>query len=981
MDDALDKQGCLVLFELSGGCFPFATVLQACGAARLEALYFCADSSAELLIAATNFPSSTFLGRLEDISGEVLEGHVKSHPQSSFIVACALRSMSQSDFGGALRLVQILECLAPGRTSFVLGEMSPIRMTAPDSLRSHVFALQSAGACPFSSLSWWCMSSPPSWHCKTVWSEDSFGCPCVQPMQMSVSFHDCLCQGWEPVDCSIQKQPAMPWDHLQSNAVVVCSRTSRSRGLVAQEWEAVLGFSASHTAALLQSETKQCIDRKGVEAGRIRALLHAVPACIVKLVLQPFCASCGFEIIDASPSPQCLLCPQTDVAQPCGDVLEDLRAACPYLQDRALRNMPFQKFVGPDWADMHSHQAARLASCVQHKDDGFAVSQRRLLPYGLPPEVHVLLAEAVSSPFEAEVSLGDDLDFAVRTVVAEGTNIRAWRQRQWRHLCQHLRKVQPLTKLLEARRSPSSHRVSAHLSPGYLEALWCSIRWPDSQVATALCEGAEIVGELPTFGMYRKTEHTSPSMSCFSQDDNERWLQEVLQRKPPPPEEAQVVWNKSEAERQLGILEGWMQPKDLHKRFGQYQWRPMVRFTVWQPNHGAYRCIDNAKSSEHNLCTSAEERIHTTSVDMGLAICQRFRKLLQTPLEQSCALQSATKDMKRAYRQVPVHTKHLCFSVIAIWHPKQHKWVFGILHGLAFGLLAAVVQFNRFPALIVALARRWLAVPVINFFDDFNITEPAFAKASGSVYFDKLVSLLGWLFDVEKDRPASPIARFLGGLETYGPDEVALQPLPEREHAIKNQLTQAIHSQKLSPSDARTLSGKLTHLACFFLGRIGRGQTRALICQGQGATSHVSFHLHQSLQFYLWLLQAKPYRVVPLSTSHMRRRTIYTDASCETRPPLLRPVVQVSWLTLDTASSVAVGGFTVVPDQVLQSFQERSTYIAQGEAFGPLLALHFHAGVLACSHNILFIDNLGVLSALISGPALQILALSFMLSI
>ena len=631
--------------------------------------------------------------------------------------------------------------------------------------------------------------------------------------------------------------------------------------------------------------------------------------------------------------------------------------------------MPAQEFEGPDWADMRSHQAARLASCVQHKDDGFAVSQRRLLPYGLPPEVHAMLAEAVSSPFEAEVPLGDDLDFAIRTVVAEGTNIRAWRQRQWRHLCQHLRKIQPLTESLEARRSASSQRVSAHLSPGYLEALRYSIRWPDTQVATALCEGAEIVGELPTFGIYRKTEHSTPSMSCFSQDDNERWLQEVLQRKPPPPEEAQVVWNKSEAERQLGILEGWMQPEDLRKRFGQYQWRPMVRKAVWQPNHGAYRCIDNAKSSEHNLCTSAEERIHTTSVDMGISICQRFRKLLQKPLEQSCALQSATKDMKRAYRQVPVHTKHLCFSVIAIWHPKQHKWVFGILHGLAFGLLAAVVQFNRFPALIVALARRWLAVPVINFFDDFKITEPAFAKASGGVYFDKLVSLLGWLFDSEKHRPFSPIARFLGGLETYRPDEVALQPLPEREHAIQSQLIQAIQSQKLSPSDARALSGKLVHFACFFLGRIGRGQTHALICQGQGTTSRVSFHLTLSLQFYLWLLRAKPYRNVPLSTSHMHRRTVYTDASCETCPPLVRPVVQVSWLILDTAGSIAVGGFTVVPDHVLQSFQERSTYIAQGEAFGPLLAVHFHADVLACSHNIFFIDNLGVLSALISGRA------------
>ena len=293
-----------------------------------------------------------------------------------------------------------------------------------------------------------------------------------------------------------------------------------------------------------------------------------------------------------------------------------------------------------------------------------------------------------------------------------------------------------------------------------------------------------------------------------------------------------------------------MQPEDLHRRFGQYQCRATVRSAVWQPSLGAYRCIDNAKSSEHNLCTSAEEGIHTTSVDMGIAICQRFRKLLQVAVEQSCALQSAAKDMKRAYRQVPVHTKHLCFSVIALWHPKQHKWVFGILHGLAFGLLSAVVQFNRYPALIVALARRWLAIPVINFFVDFKITEPAFAKASGGLYFDKLRSLLGWLFDSDKDRPFSTVAIFSGGLETYKPDEVALQPLPERELAVQSLLTEAIQSERLSPSDARALSGKLTHLGCFFLGRICRGQTHALACQGQGVTSHASFRVIQSAQFY-----------------------------------------------------------------------------------------------------------------------------------
>ena len=45
------------------------------------------------------------------------------------------------------------------------------------------------------------------------------------------------------------------------------------------------------------------------------------------------------------------------------------------------------------------------------------------------------------------------------------------------------------------------------------------------------------------------------------------------------------------------------------------------------------------------------------------------------------------------------------------------------------------------------------------------------------------------------------------------------------------------------------------------------------------------------------------------------------------------------------------------------------TYIAEGDAFGPLLCLHNHSEVLAHAHLVLFIDNLGVLSGLIKGSS------------
>ena len=647
-----------------------------------------------------------------------------------------------------------------------------------------------------------------------------------------------------------------------------------------------------------------------------------------------------------------------------------MKEACPYLQERRNLGLDCEMPLGPDWANMHAYQAARLVAGVQQRSDGFAVSRRKLVPYDLTPDLHALLAEANDSTLASHVQLADDLDFAIRTIVSCGSDIRAWRQRQWRVLLAHLRRLRPLATIFSKMRTVSARRVSGHLAPAYLCGVCHSISWPDMAAAMDLCKGVQIVGSLPTFGIYRSVPaETSDPTASSAHKSNRQWLDELMLRKPPTAEEAAMVFEKSEKERQLGILEGWFSAEDLHKRFGRYQWRHMIRFATWQENHAAFRCIDNAKSSEHNLRTAAEERIHTTSVDMGLAICQRFRRLLDMPLKGRLSLQSPTKDMKRAYRQIPAREEDLRFSVISLWHPCLKKWVFGVLHGLALGLLAAVLQFNRYPAALVAVARRWLAIAIINFFDDFKITEPSFAAGSGGLYFDKLVSELGWLFDVDKDKPFRWVAAFLGGLETYLPDCVKLQPTPQREEVVIGMLRQAISEQKLKPRDALRLSGKLIHLAFFLTGRVGRGQTHALEAHGLGVSASLPRSVLRCLQFHLALLELKPYRQVSLIPNDLPQRYIYTDASCESCPPLRLPVVQVAWIVLGTVNGVAEAGFTVLPDAVIQSFEERSTYIAQGEAFGPLLGVHFHSQVLGRSHNIFFIDNLGVLSALVVGRA------------
>ena len=421
-----------------------------------------------------------------------------------------------------------------------------------------------------------------------------------------------------------------------------------------------------------------------------------------------------------------------------------------FVVDRASRGLPVDRALGPDLPDQYAHTMLVAAGGIQAKSIGPVVGRAGALPSGLPPLQHAIHAEALTSPLASLPPLAEDLDFAIRTIVAEGTGIGKWRQKQWRRLRKLLKSTECLATSLDAQRGASSRRVAPHINLAALECYRYISLWPDARLATTMCSGAEIIGWIPEAGIYREATVEAALSEDELQESNESWIRSLLLSRPPSPDVAKVIFDKSEKERQLEILEGWYTKDEMDEKFGVGQWRPMMRFATWQENQQTYRVIDDAKKGGHNAATSATSRIHTTSAEVGFAVVRRFRNLHGKPLSGDLGLQIATKDMKRAFRQIPVAKEHLAFSTVLVYNIEQKAWRFGVLHGMAFGLSSAVLQFNRFPAAIVAVARRWLAIPAINFFDDFKLTEPRYAQGSGAKYFDKLVRSMGWLFDEEK---------------------------------------------------------------------------------------------------------------------------------------------------------------------------------------------------------------------------------------
>ena len=78
------------------------------------------------------------------------------------------------------------------------------------------------------------------------------------------------------------------------------------------------------------------------------------------------------------------------------------------------------------------------------------------------------------------------------------------------------------------------------------------------------------------------------------------------------------------------VVDGGPDPK-FYSRWGHGQWRPLVRVAVWQEGAQKYRIIDNGRAGGHNHTLSTDERIHTASVESGVAKMRRLRRHVGPP--------------------------------------------------------------------------------------------------------------------------------------------------------------------------------------------------------------------------------------------------------------------------------------------------------------------------------------------------------------
>ena len=386
-----------------------------------------------------------------------------------------------------------------------------------------------------------------------------------------------------------------------------------------------------------------------------------------------------------------------------------------------------------------------------------------VLPPGLGKRGHVAAAADLPSPFQAQDWPELDVCFVVDAICRWRATLPAYAAKL-RHVLQTVSTaLAPLEEVLTRWRVASAARVASSKQPGFVALMTLLLRWPDRSQANCLIRGYPIVGEIEPTGVFRSVEPKSvPSLEEWLADASEVVDRLMHSR---PPKHVQDILEQTEAEQAKGFCSRFYTRDAMDQMFGVGQWRPLERFQITQADNKK-RMIDNARKTAHNSHTAMAETIFTVSVDFVSAVAAMLGRRLPPPASSLGALdwlrlRLGTDDLPDAYRGLPVHPDHQAFSVVAIYVPDR-GWRFTLLWGLAFGLESAVVSFNRFPQLGMAIARRCCLALTAAYFDDMLAMETIADHNLSQLGLRLVCKLLGASPQVDKSFSPSCDRHFLG---------------------------------------------------------------------------------------------------------------------------------------------------------------------------------------------------------------------------
>lgn len=497
---------------------------------------------------------------------------------------------------------------------------------------------------------------------------------------------------------------------------------------------------------------------------------------------------------------------------------------------------------------------------------------------------HMLDALSAEHPFNSDGNADNppELLDAVDNVCSLGPGIVQWRRKQFGILRDLSRRVRHLSISLRAMQSASVASIAGGLDLGLMAVLCEALDWPDHQLIFNMVHGFPVVGDIPDSGLFSQGGQKFRKPIDQVLKTNAAWTSRLIDRckrtaTRDPSEDETLLWQKTLSEVDQGLMQGPFGRSHLDDTlYGYGKWRPIARFGVWQK--GKLRPCDDARRNFANDITRTAESLTCDGADFPLRMARAFtERLAHIP-----QMLLGTEDLEAAYRRVP--TSQPQYTVVALRDPGTGELKFFTMAGHNFGLLSAVLNFNRVPEFFVHVCRRVLSVCTSHFFDDYPVCEPDFSCGSSQRALVGFHALIGMPLAAKKHVPCAACNDYLGITNDFSEMRqtglIRVRMTTSRRADLRFRLKEVLDTDSLSPSTAASLHGKLQFALSAMFGKIGRA---SLILIRQRATRPGSVHslsdqLRDDLIFLRHLVKVVPDFTAPVRSSARKPLLVWSDA-------------------------------------------------------------------------------------------------------
>ena len=597
----------------------------------------------------------------------------------------------------------------------------------------------------------------------------------------------------------------------------------------------------------------------------------------------------------------------------------------------------------------------------------------------------------VDADTAAAQMLDPDLIAAIDAICEMGPAMPRKREQRMLTLRRVVASLEGMRAALDACKSPEAAEVAGEFNVAWAAVVIDAIEWEDVMLPLRYVTGYAVVFNIPDTHVFRSNEQPASISREKFLANNTRAVASIsreIERSArlgdaDEQERRWQAWKRTREEIDAGLVREPMTRAQVDRKRGRGKWRCLGRSAIWQK--GKYRCIDNGKRSKHNRATHMHESITCGRADFPVTVSREFarrkagiqkRRLRRNNLPPRFRMRHGCGDLFAAYRRSPTSQPEYTIVAVYCYEVEPPAVRYCEVPGHNFGLCSAVNNFNGYPELATAVARRVLWIVTEHYVDDSNVTEPDFCRGTGLLYLMELSgdTFFGFRYDDEQTKGEADANEYLGvwsDLDGFNDGVMSMDVTAKRRGKLGALLGEVRRARTLRSGLASSIFGKARFMLSPVYGCIGKACLQPIKArERQPLASALDADLSDSVEFLEYACEHLPPMHIPVLPPDEGKVVVFVDAEGKKRKGSRAPTGHIGFVVEHPTLGRRHGYAPVPPSltRLLDATRLRDTYIGQYEMVGAIVPfLSLPREWFAGRPVELWIDNTMAIGALLKG--------------